>query len=142
MIYCITRNIGLNQLYRELNQTFFESWFNHRKISGFGVYFSFSAFIYIIFSNFIFIQNTKLHLENVSRNFFFFFLESGSVKNEAITTEKVCFSKISSTFKSVYKVWLNFIFSLKKTLIAILLLKNTFLCFDTLWFHKTTFFRY
>ena len=35
----ITRNIGLNQLYRELNQTFVESWFKHHKISGFGVCF-------------------------------------------------------------------------------------------------------
>ena len=43
MIHLITRNIGLNQLYRELNQTFFESWFKHRKISGFGVCFSFSV---------------------------------------------------------------------------------------------------
>ena len=35
----ITRNIGLNQLYQELNQTFLESWFKRRKISGFGVCF-------------------------------------------------------------------------------------------------------
>ena len=40
----ITRNIRLNQLYRELNQIFLESWFKHRKISGFGICFFFSVF--------------------------------------------------------------------------------------------------